>query len=429
MTRYVIATAQMLHSAMLIHLSGGRIETHFHIFGSLAFLSFYRDWRVLVPATIVVALDHALRGMFWPESVFGVAVVSQWRWLEHTGWVVFEDIFLVWACVRGARELAMLATRQAELEMANLQVEAEVTRQTARLESVSQELIGAGRRAGMAEIATGVLHNVGNALNSVNVSASVALRKLKDSEISSLVRVGEILQTNQANLPAFLTADERGKQLPGFMIDLSECLNQEHKGLMEELQVVATGLDHIKQIVGAQQQHAKSGSVREKVIPAAIFEKAIEMDLGVAGTQNLIIVREFQDLPPVALDKHKLLQILINLLSNAKKAVIASSQTEKQIHLGVSKIDTGDESTLRFAVKDNGVGIGSEHLTKIFAHGFTTREDGHGFGLHSAANAAREMGGNLSVASDGLDRGATFTLDLPLAGLSSVEQILIDQKR
>ncbi len=188
MTRYTIAAAQMCHSALLIHLSGGRIETHFHVFGSLAFLSFYRDWRVLVPATIVVALDHALRGIFWPESVFGIVAASPWRWMEHAGWVVFEDIILVWACLRGAKELAMLAARQAELEATNQRVEAEVARQTARLESVSQELIGTARRAGMAEIATGVLHNVGNVLNSVNVSAS---RRAEKSERFGSLKPGQ----------------------------------------------------------------------------------------------------------------------------------------------------------------------------------------------------------------------------------------------
>src|SRR5688572_14711668 len=104
-TRYTVATAQMLMSALLIHLTGGRIETHFHVFGSLAFLAFYRDWQVLVPATVVVAADHALRGYFWPESVYGVMLPSEWRWIEHAAWVIFEDVFLVISCVRGTREL------------------------------------------------------------------------------------------------------------------------------------------------------------------------------------------------------------------------------------------------------------------------------------------------------------------------------------
>ena len=115
-TRYTIATAQMLMGALLIHLTGGRIETHFHVFGSLAFLAFYRDWRVLVPATVVVALDHMLRGFFWPQSVYGVVVASQWRWVEHAAWVIFEDIFLVVACRRGIVELRENADRTAALE-------------------------------------------------------------------------------------------------------------------------------------------------------------------------------------------------------------------------------------------------------------------------------------------------------------------------
>src|SRR5207248_5924 len=115
-TRHTIGVAQMLMGALLIHLTGGRLETHFHVFGSLAFLAFYRDWRVLVPATIVVALDHLLRGMFWPQSVYGVLVASQWRWLEHAAWVIFEDVFLVVSCGRSMAEMMRTADRTAALE-------------------------------------------------------------------------------------------------------------------------------------------------------------------------------------------------------------------------------------------------------------------------------------------------------------------------
>ena len=132
-TRYVIAVGQMLFSSLLIHLSRGRIETHFHIFGSLAFLAFYRDWPVLIPATIVVAADHAIRGLFWPESIFGVLTPSPWRWLEHTGWVVFEDVFLITACIRSTREMWKIAERQAELEATNALVESRVQERTAEL--------------------------------------------------------------------------------------------------------------------------------------------------------------------------------------------------------------------------------------------------------------------------------------------------------
>jgi hypothetical protein len=115
-TRHVIAASQMLSSALLIHLTGGRIETHFHVFGSLAFLAFYLDWKVIITATVVIASDHFARGIFWPESVYGVANPEWWRFLEHAGWVAFEDIFLIWGCIFGSRELAAAAERQAEVE-------------------------------------------------------------------------------------------------------------------------------------------------------------------------------------------------------------------------------------------------------------------------------------------------------------------------
>lgn len=428
LTRMSISVAQVLHSALLIHLSGGRIETHFHVFGSLAFLSFYRDWRVLVPATLVVAIDHAARGIFWPESVFGISNASSWRWLEHAGWVIFEDICLIWGCVRGARELAALANRQAELETANTRVEAEVARQTARLESVSQELVSTARRAGMAEIATGVLHNVGNVLNSVNVSVSVAVNKVQKSEVSGLVKVGKMIESNKSNLVNFLTDDERGKHVPDFLIEVIDCIGAEQNNLLKELRSVVTGLDHIKEIVSAQQRHAKDGKVRQKLSPAALFDMAVEMDLGSSSEQPAAIVRNYEEIPAAAVDKHKVLQVLINLLSNAKRAVNASSNPHKRINLSTHLIDGPSGKRIQFEICDNGVGIRTENLARIFSHGFTTRPDGHGFGLHSAANAAREMGGNISATSEGEGCGASFILELPFETLSTTEELIARKK-
>lgn len=138
-SRYTIATAQMLMSALLIHLTGGRIETHFHVFGSLAFLAFYRDWRVLIPATVIVALDHFLRGVYWPQSVYGVLTTSEWRWLEHAAWVLFEDIFLIMSCRRSTQEMWEIAERTAALEQeiqTRQSIEAELRRSTARNEAI-----------------------------------------------------------------------------------------------------------------------------------------------------------------------------------------------------------------------------------------------------------------------------------------------------
>src|ERR1041384_4915972 len=132
-TRYTISVAQMLMSALLIHLTGGRIETHFHVFGSLAFLAFYRDWRVLATATVVVALDHAARGLFWPQSVFGVLTASSWRWLEHAGWVLFEDTFLFISVQQSLSEMFEVAAKRAKLEGVNTEIERQVAERTTEL--------------------------------------------------------------------------------------------------------------------------------------------------------------------------------------------------------------------------------------------------------------------------------------------------------
>jgi len=428
MTRMVIAIAQMLDSALLIHLSGGRIETHFHVFGSLAFLSFYRDWRVLIPATLVVAIDHALRGIFLPASVFGVITASPWRWVEHAGWVIFEDIFLVWACVRGAREMAALAHRQAELEASHHRVEAEVVRQTKRLEAVSQELVSTARRAGMADVATGVLHNVGNVLNSINVSACMVADKLRKSELPGLAKAGDLLRSNQNDLAAFLTSDAHGKHLPKFIMEVADCLGQEQAVILSELRTLGQGLEHIKHIVATQQEHAKSNTLRVRITPAEVVEEAIRMDLGTASGGGIQIVREFEPIEAVAIDKHKVIQILINLLSNAKRAVQAAGRPAKQVTITTRRVNSTGTPRLIFQVRDNGIGISAENLTCIFSHGFTTNQDGHGFGLHSAANVAGEMGGVVTVASDGPGTGSCFTLEIPVVASSELEELITARK-
>jgi signal transduction histidine kinase len=409
-TRYVIATAQMLYSALLIHLSGGRLETHFHVFGSLAFLSFYRDWRVLVPATIVVALDHAVRGTFWPESVFGIATLSPWRWIEHAGWVVFEDIILVWSCLRGAKELGIHAMRQALLEATNQRVEAEVTRQTARLEQVSQELLATARRAGMADIATGVLHNVGNVLNSVNVSSTLIADTLRKLKVAGLAKIAVLLGEHEHDLGTFMTTDPRGIKLPGFLGQLAAHLTAEQEIAVKEVDHLQKNIEHIKEIVKMQQIHASSAGFTERLNLRELIDTAIQMNTPSLNRHAVAVVRKFENVPPVATDKHKVLQILVNLITNARQAMKDSPEKILTVGLGPAA-----EGSVRIFVRDTGSGVAPENTTRIFAHGFTTKTDGHGFGLHSSALAAKEMRGSLTVHSDGPGKGAIFTLELPVA--------------
>ena len=412
-TRHVVAIGQMMMSGLLIDLGGGQIEMHFQIFGTLAFLAFYRDWRVVVTASAVTALDHITRGFLLPQSIYGVSYASGWITVEHIAWVLFEDAFLVVACVRGVREMRGIAISRALLERSHHDIEQKVLERTAELRSAQNELMKSARGAGMAEIATSVLHNVGNVLNSVNVSAGIVADKVRTSEVSSLARVSELIATHHGDLPAFLTQDDRGKLIPSFIADLAECLGDEQTIVLREVENLSHGIEHIKQIVAAQQTMAKSSTIRTAVRPATLFDNALGIETAGAPARFKVHKR-FAEISEIMLDQHKVLQILINLITNASQAVASRPIGEREVTLSlqIARTEAGDR--LQFQVADNGMGISPENINRIFTHGFSTKKNGHGFGLHGAVNAAREMDGSLSVQSDGEGKGAVFTLALPI---------------
>jgi signal transduction histidine kinase len=410
-TRYVIAIGQMLMSALLIHLTGGRIETHFHVFGSLAFLAFYRDWTVFLPATVVVAADHLLRGIFWPQSVFGILVASPWRWLEHAGWVLFEDTFLVISCTQGVHEMRDIAGQRAQLEGTNQRIEAEVAARTAELKAAQKQNLEVARRAGMADIATGVLHNVGNVLNSVNVSASLIGDKLRKSGIGDLRKAAALLQQHLDDPGDFVTRDPKGRHLPRFLVELSGQMTGEEQAILAEINALSKSVEHIKEIVSVQQNYAGGSGFIEEVSLSELLDDAIRINAESIKRHSIVVGREFDALPHSRIDKQKFLQIVVNLVSNAKNALIEGTASERLIVIRLSRTAAGRG---RIEVIDNGVGIPQENLTRIFSQGFTTRKDGHGFGLHSAANLAHELGGSLTVESAGPGRGAKFILEIPI---------------
>ena len=410
LTRHAIALGQMLTSALLIHLTGGRIETHFHVFGSLAFLAFYRDWKVLITATVVVAADHFARGVFWPQSVFGVLTSSPWRWIEHAGWVIFEDVFLLLSIHQSLKEAHMVAERRARLEAINQNIESLVLERTRELQESHKQLVETSRQAGMAEVATSVLHNVGNVVNSVNVCVTMVTEQIKRSKITSLAKVSGLLGEHTADLGDFITKDPKGRQLPAFIEQLAGHLQQEQTSILNELAALTKNVDHIKDVVAMQQSYAKVSGAIEKIKPTDLVEDALRMNASVLIRHDVHFFREYDEhLPEIAVEKNKVLQILVNLIRNAKQSCDESGQPEKRLTMRVS--NGGD--SVRIALEDNGVGIAPENLPRIFSHGFTTKKDGHGFGLHSGALAAKEMGGSLDVRSDGPGKGATFTLELP----------------
>lgn len=279
-----------------------------------------------------------------------------------------------------------------------------------RERNLQQQLRDASRRAGMAEIATNVLHNIGNVLNSVNISATLVLDRVKNPKTAGLGKVAALLQQHTADLGAFISNDERGKHLPAYLTQLSEQLMIDQGFTIQELDSLRKNIDHIKEIVVMQQSYSKLVGVPERLALASLVEDALRMNAGAFTRHGVSVKCEFEDVPEIVIEKHKVLQILINLLRNAKYACEASARTDKQVIVCIANQPGG----VRIAVTDNGIGIQPEHMTRIFSHGFTTKKDGHGFGLHSGALAAKDLGGALRVESAGLGHGATFTLDLPV---------------
>lgn len=280
----------------------------------------------------------------------------------------------------------------------------------AKLEQTHKQLLETSRQAGMAEVATSVLHNVGNVLNSVNTSASVLADRLRNSQVSGISRVSELLETNRHDLAGFLTANGRADQVINYLKSLTQHLNTENASALAELKGLAKNIEHIKEIVAMQQSYARISGVTEAVKPTDLVEDALRMNAGALARHQVKLVRDYApDVPEIMVEKHKVLQILVNLIRNAKYACDDSSTPDKSLTLRV----THDDCRVRITVADNGVGISPENLTRIFSHGFTTRKEGHGFGLHSGALAARELGGALTVHSDGPGRGAELTLELP----------------
>lgn len=279
----------------------------------------------------------------------------------------------------------------------------------AELEAAHQRLVETSRLAGMAEVATDVLHNVGNVLNSVNVSCSLTIDKVKASKISSVAKTAAMLEENRSRLGEFF-ASERGQQIPGFLSALSKHLAEEQSDLLQELEQLLKHIEHIKQIVSMQQSYAKVAGVIEIVNPTQLVDDAIHINGAALNRHDVQLKCEFQPVPQIQTERHRVLQILVNLIRNAKYALDDSKRSDKLLTIKIGR-NGGDH--VKIEIIDNGVGIPPENLTRIFGHGFTTRRNGHGFGLHSSAIAIKELGGSLIAHSDGIGKGAVFTLLLP----------------
>lgn len=288
---------------------------------------------------------------------------------------------------------------------------AERERAEARTRELNELLVSTSRRAGMAELANGVLHNVGNVLNSVNVSTNVLLDRLQKSRADGLQRAVELIDAHAADLGAFLTSSPQGRKLPPYLATLATHLVEERAALVRETKDLSAQVDHMKAIVSRQQSYARVSGTLERARPGQLVDDVLALQTASFQRHDIRIVRRTEFDEECELDRSRVLQILLNLVTNARHALVERGGGGALLEIAVARHGA---DRVRISVVDNGVGISAENLTKVFAHGFTTKRDGHGFGLHHSANAAAEMSGRLWAESAGPGQGATFVLELPI---------------
>ncbi|WNG51447.1 AAA family ATPase [Archangium minus] len=312
--------------------------------------------------------------------------------------------------LENARLYTEVRIAEAALRRANDDLERRVDERTRALKEAQARLVDMAREVGMTEVASNVLHNVGNVLTSAVINIELMRRAVGSSRVNRVKQAAGLLLEHRGDLANFLSENSRGSQLPEYLAELSDELLREQEKLMEDVEAMARHIEHIRAVVQVQQTYAKTSLMEVECDLAQLVDDALRIQLGSLKRHGVSVIRELSAVPKLQVDKHKVLQILINLLSNARNAL--DVLPEGQRLLRVRLVLEGRQA--RIQVVDNGMGIAPEVREKLFTHGFTTRKDGHGFGLHASALAAQLMGGRLTLESQGPGKGATATLELPL---------------
>ncbi|GMU38007.1 MAG: response regulator [Phycisphaerae bacterium] len=420
-TRHVIAVGQMLSSALLIHLTGGRIETHFHVFGSLAFLAFYREVSVLVTATVVVAADHWVRGLYFPQSVYGVLTVDRWRWFEHAGWVIFEGVILVLYCRRGRIEMRRLASQQAQLEATNRIIEAEVAQRTADLAAGETRLrmYAASLESANSALAEGKaqLERKQRELEELNAALEQATREARAASEAKSAFLANMSHEIRTPMTAILGFGDLLVDAEHNASDRLNYVNIIRRNGQHLLMLINDILDLSKIEAGmmkVERTLVNPGRVLADV--AALFgeragEKGIRLDVQLDGPVPERIVSD-----PV-----RVKQALVNLVGNAIKFTSAGGVT---VRLGFE----ASRGAVVYHVADTGPGIPAEVQTRLFepfvqADASTTRRfGGTGLGLTISRALARMLGGDLTLESRS-GCGSTFSLRIDAGDVSGVPML------
>ncbi|PTL76235.1 AAA family ATPase [Vitiosangium sp. GDMCC 1.1324] len=313
--------------------------------------------------------------------------------------------------IENARLYADVQHAESALRRANDELEARVEERTRELKEAQARLVDTAREVGMTEIASNVLHNVGNVLTSAVVNLEVMRGTVATSRLGRLKKLSALFQENRNRLADFFTNDPRGLQLPEYFSALTEELLREQSSVRDGLSEMGWHVEHIRSIVQVQQTYAKTALLLDECELSQLIEDSLRIQMPALERHGVSVTRELHGNRKVRVDRHKVLQILINLISNAKYALDGVPEGQRRMTVRLSL----EGNVARIQVMDNGMGIPAEIRERLFSHGFTTRKDGHGFGLHSSALAAKLLGGQLLLESDGPGRGATATLVLPLS--------------
>ncbi|WP_224361616.1 trifunctional serine/threonine-protein kinase/ATP-binding protein/sensor histidine kinase [Hyalangium versicolor] len=314
--------------------------------------------------------------------------------------------------IENARLYEDVQKAKQELRQANDELEQRVEERTRELRQAQARLVDTARMVGMAEVASNVLHNVGNVLTSAVISLEMMQRSVGGSRVGKLKQATNMLQEHREELSSFLAPGARGGHLPEYLSKLADELMSQQTQLLEDVDAMGRHIEHIRAIVQVQQTYAKSSLMTEECDLVQLVEDALRIQMAALQRHGVKVLRELEPVGRLKVDKHKVLQILINLISNAKHALDAKPEEERQLRVRLAE----EGALVRLQVADNGMGISEEARERLFSHGFTTRKDGHGFGLHSSALAAQMLGGRLTLESEGPGKGAVATLELPLAG-------------
>jgi signal transduction histidine kinase len=385
-TRHLIAIGQLLMSALLIHLTGGRIETHFHVFGSLAFLAFYRDWRVLITASVVVAIDHGLRGIFWPQSVYGVLTIEPWRWVEHVFWVVFEDIFLIISIQQSIREMWTVARRQAELESTRALIEAKVKERTAQLQEEVKQ------REALTKQLEDQKGELAHSNEELQRFAYVAAHDLKEP-LRTIVSFTNLMAEDLKG-----KLDESSFENMGFIVEAGKRMQLLVSDLLKYSRVETQSKEFTETPCNAVVEQAVSGL-------KSIIEEA----------KGKVIC---DPLPTVKADPIQIAQVFSNLVANSVKF---RGQEPPQIHVSAKRND----DKWVFSVRDNGIGIDMKFADRIF-HMFQRLHNaaeypGTGIGLAVCKKIIERHGGKIWIES-APGEGTEFFFTLPVEQPTTAEQ-------